>query len=80
MGKKKFRITIKKEHKLCKEYVIGRISGLMYCICTGVGNTSYAGADVGEELVLFTETTKRKYMKLKKVIEKQYPGLCEFDI
>lgn len=78
---RKFYTFIKKEHKLGGMlYVQGRIHGFMTLICEEDQGIP-SGIGVSESGTIFvTETTEEKYAKFKKVVEKHYPGLCEFDV
>lgn len=85
MEKKVFNTLIKKDHKFGEnEYVHGRISGMQEMICdgnnNGVDEPGYAMwhiPGVGEVLVTYCEP--EKYESFKNLVEKHYPGLCEFD-
>jgi bifunctional ADP-heptose synthase (sugar kinase/adenylyltransferase) len=65
-------------------YVAGRISGILAGIigddepgkqlCRTLEN------DNNNQMIITAVTTKKKYEKFKRIVEKHYPGLCLFDI
>lgn len=78
---RKFYTLIKKEHKLGDRlYVQGRIHGFMTLICEE-DETIPSGIGVNEVGTIFvTVTDEEKYAKFKEIVERHYPGLCEFDV
>lgn len=78
---RKFYTFIKKEHKLGDRlYVHGRIHGFMTLICEEDQGVPSGVGVFGSGTIFVTKTTEEKYAKFKEVVEKHYPGLCEFDV
>ena len=76
----KFRTFIKKDHKLGgRDYIVGRISGIMYCMCQDKNDISYGIAKDDSVVKLIVKCTKEQYDAFSEVIEDMYPGLCVFN-
>ena len=82
---RKFKTLIKETHKHgMNEYVHGRISGYKEVMCDGVRNgfdePGFAFKHVpGIGSVHTTVCEPEQYEKFKDLVEKHYPGLCEFN-
>lgn len=80
-----FKTLIKENHKLSgNPYVSGKISGIQNCICEYevISNDKpLFGSRYIEGLgtILVCRTTEGCYSNFIRIIEKMYPGLCEFD-
>lgn len=81
MEEKIFKTLIRKDHKLGeKEYVEGRISGIMFCMCADFRKTKgYVSKETDNGIVLSVMTTPKKYKEFCGVIKELYPYLCEFN-
>lgn len=79
MEERMFWTLINVNHRFgSSEYIIGRISGMLYAICND--DDMYIGNMwLKDGIVLRSVTTQRKYKKFTRIVEKQYPGLCTFD-
>jgi len=83
MERKQFVTVLKGDHKLNKEYVRGRISGIAYIIC----KPKHPGMKVNGLWVynkygfwtFIHEFTPKQYAEFIKTIEELYPGLCIAD-
>lgn len=75
-----FNTLVKRDHKLYKEYVIGRISGIMYVTCELDKNYyDRPTYECSEGSIFRVFCKKNDYERFAKTIEKLYPGLCEFN-
>lgn len=82
---KVFDTLVKKDHKFGgNNYVTGRIFGMMEGICRGYRDgfnepdlALWHVPGVGD--VMTTVCEPEKYESFKTLVEKHYPGLCEFD-
>lgn len=87
--KRMFKTMVKNGTEMGKwkgrPYAIGRIHGFMTIICDG-GHSEYASISVNDDerryvgRVLITKCTEEQYQEFKNVVERNYPGLCDFDI
>lgn len=83
---KVFDTLVKKNHKFGdNKYVTGRIAGMMDAICCRNEEGYYEPElclwhipGVGDVMTTYCEESK--YESFKKLVEKNYPGLCEFDV
>lgn len=75
------------QDEVAMTYIQGRIGGIMCAICDYPhDNTPHAfyeritpaGKITGCRLV--TRCTREEYMLFKEIVEKQYPGFCQFDV
>lgn len=79
---REFNTFVKKGVKPCfddNDYVLGRISGMMDAICNPENEPAFATYHIPEGTGLTVECTQEQYDKFTKMVEKNYPGLCEFD-
>ena len=70
------------EHAFNNEYVRGRISGIAFMMFARKEPDSIGFAWLRHEDGYWEMTvrgTKKQYSSFRKLIEKLYPGLCEFD-
>lgn len=80
LGLKVYSILIKDG---TNKYIVGRISGMAEAL--GVNKANMNGfanqqpKDHPEQLIVHQYMTKHQYIKLQKLIEKNYPGLCAFE-
>lgn len=58
-------------------YVMGRISGMQLVICEC--DDKFPITEIEEGHILTTKCTLKQYEDFMNLIEKHYPGLCEFD-
>lgn len=67
--------------KVNKEYILGRISGVMYAMCTRryPSEGSYAIEYNERGYVLTTKCTEEQYQEFQEVIKYLYPGFCKFN-
>ena len=80
-----FNTLIKKDHVDGEnEYIQGRISGIQEIVCDGLRNgidepccPTWDVADAGK--VIMTICEPEKYETFKNLVDRHYPGLCEFD-
>lgn len=81
-----FDTLIKKDHKFgSNNYVIGRITGMQEAICRNYRD-GYNEPDLelwhipgkGDVTTVICEPSK--YESFSNLVEKWYPGLCEFDV
>lgn len=80
MEKKLFRTLIKNNTVLGeKSYVQGKISGYQDIICDRDEETTFANIGSEKGTILTTKCTELQYDAFKKMVEKHYPGVCEFD-
>lgn len=72
--------TIAKRNYINNEmYVFGVIQGLQVAICDIDSPTLGYDCDLFTEVVIFrTNTTEKRYKKFSSIVEKKYPGLCQF--
>lgn len=76
--RRKFHTLLKIENELVnRQYVRGRISGIMDVACNVKKHYAVAAFDKG--FILTCECTPKQYEKFSKIIENEYPGLCVFD-
>lgn len=79
MEKREFTTLIRKERiKGSEEFVLGRISGIQYCVCEN--EKGYAIGEIEEGYLLTAEFTKKQYDNFANIVSKLYPGLCRFYI
>lgn len=76
MEKKLFKTLISNEKN---DYVIGKISGILYALCSCNPKEVYAMGVFDTGYLHYVECTEKQYSKAKKVIEDLYPGVCTFD-
>lgn len=62
-----------------RDYIIGRISGMMSVFCEGCERRGFANVTNFHGEVLTTECTPEQYVQFVKTVDKFYPGLCIFD-
>ena len=80
MEKKLFRTLIKGNTLLgAKEYVRGKISGYQDIICDRDEERSFANIMAEKGVILTTKCTELQYDAFRQMVEKHYPGVCEFD-
>lgn len=81
MEERIFKTLIRKDHKLGEnEYVEGRISGIMFCLCADLAkNKGYVNKVTDKGIILSVMTTPDKYKKFCGVVKELYPYLCEFN-
>ncbi len=72
MGKKIFKTIIK---DVTNECVSERILGIM-CGIAGIGSRFAFYKGEGQTVLLYIETTRARYRKIQKFLNKQYPNLC----
>lgn len=83
---RKFKTLVKEEHKFgTNEYVLGTINGFKQLVCDGKRN----GFDEpgvaplwqmpGVGMMFTSLCTQEQYDTFAQLVEKHYPGLCEFD-
>lgn len=72
--------TIAKRNYINNEvYVFGVIQGLQVAICNIDGPTLGYDCDLFPDVMIFrTNTTEKRYKKFRSIVEKKYPGLCQF--
>ena len=69
---------IKRNHKFGENaYVRGRISGIKLVVCDG--SDKFANCEIDEGILIKSECTPEQYDEFMNIVEKHYPGLCEFD-
>lgn len=86
MDTRVYRTLVQEDHKFGKNnYVKGRIGGYKELICDGENDglrkPSYAWdyiPGVGE--FVDTVCSKEQYDRFRALVERHYPGLCEFDL
>ena len=68
-------------------YIKGRIGGMMCAICDyphgNMPHALYQRRTTTGEITgyrLFTRCTPEEYMLFKEIVEKYYPGFCQFDL
>lgn len=73
--------TIAKRNYINNEmHVFGVIQGLQVGICDFDSPTLGYDCDLFPEFMIFrTNTTEKRYKKFRSIVEKKYPGLCQFD-
>lgn len=79
MGKKKYEVLVKDN---TNQYICGRISGILLALSGSKARRGYANRVIpaGPNMEIFrVRTTRRRYLKMKKLIDLCYPDLCEFD-
>ncbi len=82
---RKIYTLVKEDHKFGKNsYVRGKIHSYKELICDGerdgISKPAFAWkvvSGVGE--VIATVCTQEQYDRFSQMVEKHYPGLCEFD-
>ena len=79
MRERKTKFTlIKGVHKHGNnEFILGRISGIGYCMSECV--RGFANIGIEEGIIYKHKFTEDEYEKFSKVIEELYPGLCVFN-
>lgn len=85
MDKRKHTILVKDdmpyEHR---EYVQGRISGLMVGLCYGdpydERDYGYSHTRTDEGLIMVVDCAEEVFTTFKDYVEKLYPNVCKFDI
>ena len=72
--------TIAKRNYINNEmYVFGVIQGLQVTICDIDSPTLGYDCVLLSEIIIFrTNTTEKRYKKFRSIVEKKYPGLCQF--
>lgn len=82
---KKFYTLVKKDHKFgSNERIHGHIDAYKELICdgnkNGIDEPGFAFADIPNVgAVYVTCCEPEQYDTFKKLVEKHFPGLCEFD-
>ena len=61
------------------DYVRGRISGFLEVLCGKSIAPTSLNPETGDAH-MGVKCTEEKYQVFRKMIEKRYPGLCEFDV
>ena len=80
MEKRKF-YTLVKANKLKENlYILGRISGIMHCMCVKDENDHWGNAGIDDGIVMTVRCTPDEYFEFAKVIRDQYPDYCAFDL
>ena len=78
MKENKRNTFIKKDHKFgSNKQVLGRILGIGYCMQNY--KDTYPIYKFKDGRIYIGKFTDEQYEKFKSIIEKLYPGLCEFD-
>ena len=79
MERKIFKTLVKNDHAKFggNKYVIGRISGIGYMI--SALDIEHGNTGNNEGFIYINEFTTDEYENFKQIIEKLYPGLCEFN-
>lgn len=74
-------LTVAKRNEINNEmHVFGVIQGLQVAICDIDSPTLGYDCELFPDLMIYrTNTTKERYKKFRDVVEKIYPGLCQFD-
>ena len=74
-------LTVVKRNEINNEmHVFGVIQGLQVAICDIDSPTLGYDCELFPDLMIYrTNTTKERYKKFREVVEKIYPGLCQFD-
>ena len=74
-------LTVAKRNEINNEmHVFGVIQGLQVAICDIDSPTLGYDCELFPDLMIYrTNTTKERYKKFREVVEKIYPGLCQFD-
>lgn len=74
-------LTVAKRNEINNEmHVFGVIQGLQVAICDIDSPTLGYDCDLFPDSMIYrTNTTKERYKKFREVVEKIYPGLCQFD-
>lgn len=74
-------LTVAKRNEINNEmHVFGVIQGLQVAICDIDSPTLGYDCELFPDLMIYrTNTTKERYKKFSEVVEKIYPGLCQFD-
>lgn len=84
MDKLRIEVFIDAAHDLGdNDYVRGRISGMIHCMCTAFnedGKRGYASRKFAAGRVITTLATVEEYVQLKVKLEQLYPGLCRVGI
>lgn len=76
MEVKKYATVIKKDHELGgNDYVVGRISGILYVVC---GGEEEPHTEIETGRVLIANCTWEAYDRFKTIVKNLYPGLCKF--
>lgn len=80
MGEKVYKILVK---DCTNEYILGRISGMIRALGDPNSKNEYEFALKGFPYspnfrVLRVKTTYWRYRKIRKALEKHYPGMCVF--
>lgn len=79
MEKKKFKTLVKADHKLGgNTYIEGRISGMAYVICEVYNSIPHGIKHCDKGMLFQVVCTDEQYANFKDMVEKDYPGLCEF--
>ena len=71
------RLTVKVEYD-GNEFVIGRISGMLRAMTTSKKRSNVALDKFDALRYLTVEAYPWEYLKIKKVVEREYPGKCKF--
>lgn len=61
------------------DFVVGRVSGMKTAICDFDNKPDYADYYGPDGVLLITKCTQEQYDKFTEIVEKNYPGLCDFD-
>lgn len=74
-------LTVAKRNEINNEmHVFGVIQGLQVAICDIDSPTLGYDCELFPDFMIYrTNTTKERYKKFREVVEKIYPGLCQFD-
>lgn len=74
-----FKTLVKKDHTKFggNKYVNGRISGIGYMISES--DRKFGNGHIDEGFIYINKFTTDEYEKFKQIVEKLYPGLCEFN-
>ena len=77
MEKKRFKVCIKDDSN---KYINGRISGMVAAL-SDENDRVFANTKLDDNstvLEVRLETSEENWAKMQKVIERNYPGLCDF--
>lgn len=74
-------LTVAKRNEINNEmHVFGVIQGLQVAICDIDSPTLGYDCELFSDFMVYrTNTTYERYKKFREVVEKIYPGLCQFD-
>lgn len=62
-----------------REYICGRINGFMEVLCGRNSSPRLVDPENNVEHIS-VKCTEEEYQAFQKLVEKRYPGLCEFDV